>query len=299
MKRISILFTVSLIVLTSALSQPLVRHGSVWGGSQALNFDCIYPNENNQITFYFELTLLNVPGVSLNGMYLQNVENSNNISESFNYSDFYEISDDAFENEYINENCDPELVRYIGTINVDVALACHTCKTDICPLYLTFRLLNEDGDIISSAQSWNLVYDTDCFNHPEGLEEEHTFESTVQICCYERTPNNWEEIAEDAGGNFIYNIPKLQNSIIMNSESRKNPNSPVKISPNPFNSFINFIPNKEISSISIFDITGELLNTYNKGFEKISTYQYSKGLYFCLIEFLDGSKVTEKLIKSD
>lgn len=74
----------------------------------------------------------------------------------------------------------------------------------------------------------------------------------------------------------------------------------ISVYPNPFNDIISINSNTSIGKITLHDILGKVINTYNNIIEKdksINTSELSKGIYFLTIESETSKKKTIKLIK--
>jgi len=116
--------------------------------------------------------------------------------------------------------------------------------------------------------------------------------------------NNWTAFGEDVSGE-LYIAGTTSGTIYKiipgNLSIDEFENSMVNMQPNPTSDVVNFNFKNTINpyEISIFDIHGKLIETYNefsKSTVQISTKNYSKGLYLIRIHLNNGNVVYKKLV---
>ncbi len=124
-----------------------------------------------------------------------------------------------------------------------------------------------------------------------GLNENSNY--AIRVYDYKKNAAN--------GNNALYllgnavTIEESPSSLgIKEDELRKN----IKIYPNPTTDdvTVEVLSNIDIKTIEIFDVTGRLLKTKHKNFEKISLKNYSKGIYFIRVKD-SSSHITKQIIK--
>ncbi len=98
---------------------------------------------------------------------------------------------------------------------------------------------------------------------------------------------------EDMGmmGQFIVSVP----TDVSNNMDKENA---LSIYPNPVSSSLNIEGLKNVSSIELFNVSGQLINTYNwnnKSFQTIEINQ-TKGIYYIQIKTTKGNNITQKII---
>jgi len=116
--------------------------------------------------------------------------------------------------------------------------------------------------------------------------------------------NNWTAFGEDVSGElYIAGITSgtIYKIIPGNLSVGEFDNSMVNMQPNPTSDVVNFNfkNTTNLSAISIFDINGKLIESYNEfsnSTVQISTKTYSKGLYLIRIDFNNGNVVYKKLV---
>jgi hypothetical protein len=71
----------------------------------------------------------------------------------------------------------------------------------------------------------------------------------------------------------------------------------VKIHPNPFTDVLNIADISKVKSISVMDLSGKVVKSFEKPEASLRMSDLSSGMYLVVLNMLDGTKQTIKAIK--
>jgi len=94
---------------------------------------------------------------------------------------------------------------------------------------------------------------------------------------------------------FVDNFAVTQSSLstVENTLTKNN----IKAYPNPFSDVLNISDVKDVKSVSVVDIAGRVVKTFEKPSSDLQLRELNSGMYLVVLTMIDGSKQTIKAIK--
>lgn len=147
----------------------------------------------------------------------------------------------------------------------------------------------------NGGTTWTQVWVEE--NYGDYLDYE-TLAITVNLTPYAGQANvkvRFRYVANDADSLSIDDIRVLASGTLSTQEANGKANHLTNIYPNPTKGEINIKTDKKIKSATVFDMTGKSLLISNS--EKTDISSLPKGIYLLKVDFVDGTSVSEKVIK--
>ena len=170
-----------------------------------------------------------------------------------------------------------------------------------------------DDDMLVGEYGGNLLYfentaqpllSWDCINYnctdPGNGNGQFTNLSDCQTSCIVPvsynciSPNNCTDPGDGSG--LYSSLMDCQSSCNTVSISNLTDNI-FSVYPNPIKDIITIKSDKKIISIRINDIIGKNIYSEIKTMNKINVQELNKGIYFMIVEFIDGTSIKQKIIK--
>jgi hypothetical protein len=138
------------------------------------------------------------------------------------------------------------------------------------------------------------------YSHYYGIGGNSTYLPYVTRAIYHQPTNRWRIYAYGAGGFFPEGvwIDFIIPDVLLGTGDISENN--FTIYPNPLSDILNIQSKEEIKSVSIFNLIGQKVLSFNKNknFNSFDVSSLSKGAYIINIEAKSGKKSTKKIIKN-
>lgn len=103
-------------------------------------------------------------------------------------------------------------------------------------------------------------------------------------------------VDDTADNDFFIDNFAITQSALSTVETSLNKNN-IKVYPNPFTDVVNISDIKDVKSISVVDVAGRLVKTFEKPSTSLQLRELNSGMYVVILNMNDGSKQTVKVIK--
>ncbi|MDC7999766.1 T9SS type A sorting domain-containing protein [Aequorivita todarodis] len=140
------------------------------------------------------------------------------------------------------------------------------------------------------------------YSHYYGIGGNSTYLPYVTRAIYHQPTNRWRIYAYGAGGFFPEGvwIDFIIPDEILGTENITSPSSKIAIFPNPAKDIVNISTQEEITSIQVYNITGQQVLTLENEDQNLNSVDVSsleKGVYLLKIEAQNNMRSSHKLIK--
>ncbi|WP_267405982.1 MULTISPECIES: choice-of-anchor J domain-containing protein [unclassified Chryseobacterium] len=104
----------------------------------------------------------------------------------------------------------------------------------------------------------------------------------------------WKYTSSDDGE---FKISAYDTSLLATSEASASNKNNIKVHPNPFAENLNISDISKVKSVSVVDVSGRLVKTFDKPSSSLSLGDLKQGMYLISLELKDGSRQVVKVIK--
>ncbi|KQT26263.1 hypothetical protein ASG22_06220 [Chryseobacterium sp. Leaf405] len=111
------------------------------------------------------------------------------------------------------------------------------------------------------------------------------------------TPNTTQSATALAAANYTGFLSYAEIASVLSTNETASIEKAIKVYPNPFVDILNISDVKNVKSISVIDVLGRLVKTFDKAETALDLRELTSGIYLVVLNMKDGSKQTIKTIK--
>jgi hypothetical protein len=153
----------------------------------------------------------------------------------------------------------------------------------------------EIGVYTGSCGSFTCVDSVDDYGSTVNNVETLTFNTTAGTTYYVNI-GHYDGSTDYSEGSFKISISSVASPALATSEVKADENN-IKAYPNPFTDVLNISDISNVKSISVVDVSGKLVKTFDNPESKLRLKELNSGMYLVILNMKDGSKQTIKAIK--